>query len=319
MGDLIYSLNVTMPLFVMVILGYMFKQRGFFTDSFVKTLNSYVFKAAIPCSLFLSLAGQDFSEVWDTGFAIFCAIIVIVEFLGGLIIARVFFQEEDFGEFVQVSYRSNISLLGLSFITNIYGQGNIARASLMICVASTLFNSAGVFVMAILGPGGLTKFNDYSQLKNHIIKNLVFNPLLWGIILGIIWRFLNFPKTGFVINSVNYIANTATPLGLMAVGAGLNLEKVKGEIKPVVIVVFLRLIAWSAVFLSIGIALGYRQIELISVLALTGTPCAVASYVTAINMGHEGVLTSSSIVFSTLICSLTLTGWLFLLRILEMI
>ena len=73
------------------------------------------------------------------------------------------------------------------------------------------------------------------------------------------------------------------------------------------------------IFLPAAIALGFREEELVAILVMLGSATTVSCYVMARNMGHEGVLTSSTVMLTTLFSAFTLTGWLFLLRSLGLI
>ena len=53
---------------------------------------------------------------------------------------------------------------------------------------------------------------------------------------------------------------------------------------------------------------------MIAILVMLGSPTTVTSYVMAKNMGHEGVLSSSVVMLTTLFSAFTLTGWLYVLK-----
>ena len=72
MEDLIFSLNATIPLFLTMVLGLLFRKMRLFNDSFLEGMNSFVFKVALPAALFNDLAGEDFFEIWDFKFALCC-------------------------------------------------------------------------------------------------------------------------------------------------------------------------------------------------------------------------------------------------------
>jgi predicted permease len=65
--------------------------------------------------------------------------------------------------------------------------------------------------------------------------------------------------------------------------------------------------------------MGFRQDALIALLVMCGTPAAVSSYIMAENMGNDGVLANGIVAVTTLFCSVTMTGWVFLLRTLQLI
>lgn len=81
MENLIFSLNVTLPIFFTIVVGYVLKQIKMLDGGFVKILNSFNFKITLPALLFLDLYQADFYSVWDTGYVLFCFIVTLICFL----------------------------------------------------------------------------------------------------------------------------------------------------------------------------------------------------------------------------------------------
>ena len=118
--------------------------------------------------------------------------------------------------------------------------------------------------------------------------------------------------------AVSSIGAVATPMGLMAMGAAFDFKKAMGKVKPAVTAAFIKLIGFVAIFLPLAAYLGFRREELIAILVMLGS-ATVSCYVMAKNMGHEGVLSSSVVMLTTLFSAFTLTGWLYLLKSLSLI
>ena len=59
MDNFIFSVNVTIPIFLIILLGYILRRIGFLTDEFVRVANKYVFIVALPVMLFRDIAGSD--------------------------------------------------------------------------------------------------------------------------------------------------------------------------------------------------------------------------------------------------------------------
>ena len=113
--------------------------------------------------------------------------------------------------------------------------------------------------------------------------------------------------------TVTSIAQTATPIALIVIGAGFEGRKAIKKIKPTVIATFIKLIGIAAVCLPIAVAMGYRN-QLVAILIMVASPTTVSCYIMSENMDNDGVLASSIIVLTTLLSSVTLTGWIYLLR-----
>ena len=104
--------------------------------------------------------------------------------------------------------------------------------------------------------------------------------------------------------TVSNIGAVATPLGLMALGASFDVQKALGKIKPVIAACMLKLVGFTAVFLPFAVMLGFRR---------------ESCYVMAKNMGHEGTLTSGVVMLTTVFSAFTLTGWLFILKSMNLV
>lgn len=214
MENLIFSLNATIPVFLLMVLGFVFRKLGWLDQAFAEKMNKFVFLVPLPVLLFQDLATVDFRAMWDGKFVFFC---FGVTFLGIALSALLSMTLKDRslrGEFIQASYRSSAALLGIAFIQNIYGSAGIAP--LMIIGSVPLYNVMAVLVLSLFQPGqrGL----DRAALKNTL-KGIVTNPIILGIGVGMGWSLLRLPVPPIAEKTIGNIAATATPLGLMAMGA----------------------------------------------------------------------------------------------------
>ena len=314
MENLIFSLNATVPIFLMMVLGMVFRKIGWMDVEFAEKMNKFVFLVPLPVLLFSDLATVDFEEVWNIRFVIFC---FIVTFISIAIVSGISFLWKDrtiLGEFLQSSYRSSAALLGIAFIQNIYG--NAGMAPLMIIGSVPLYNVMAVVVLSFFQPE--RKALDREVWKKTL-KGIMTNPIIIGIVAGLIWSALRIPMPLILNKAVSSIGAVATPMGLMAMGAAFDFKKAMGKVKPAVTAAFIKLIGFVAIFLPLAAYLGFRREELIAILVMLGSATTVSSFVMAKNMGHEGVLSSSVVMLTTLFSAFTLTGWLYLLKSLALI
>ena len=94
MENFIFALNATVPVFLLIALGFFLQRVGFLNDAFNKTANEYVFRCALPVSLFRSIAGMDFYSEFDLGFCLFCFLGTTVMFLGIWAAAWIFLKDK---------------------------------------------------------------------------------------------------------------------------------------------------------------------------------------------------------------------------------
>ena len=328
MENLIFSLNATIPIFLMMLLGMLFRKLGWMDEVFAAKMNKFVFLVPLPVLLFEQLATVDFSEVWDIKFILFCFVVTAISITISTLISLLWKDRSIKGEFIQATYRSSAALLGIAFIQNIYGTAGMAP--LMIIGSVPLYNIMAVVVLSVFKPGN----NSFDKaLVKKTLKGIATNPIIIGIVAGFVWSALKLPMPSIFHKTVSSITEkecdeafailhkvvsnvgaTATPLGLMSMGATFELRKATSKMKPTIVAVFMKLVGFCAVFLPVAAVLGFRNEELIAILVMLGSATTVSCFVMARNMGHEGTLSSGVIMMTTLLSAFTLTMWLDVLR-----
>ena len=315
MENLIFSLNATIPIFLVMVIGYILKNIKFLDEPFVKTLNSFNFKITLPVLLFRDIAGSDFLEVWDGKYVMFCFLVTLfcIAFTW-IITSKVYHKKDQVGEFVQASYRSSAAVLGIAFIQNIYGTSGMAP--LMIIGTVPLYNIAAVLILSFTGPE--SEGLHPAALKKSV-KGILTNPIIIGIAAGMLASLFKVHFPAIISKTVNNIAVLATPLALIGLGAGFEGKKALAAIKPTLVCSFVKLMLWPALFLPAAAFLGFRDEKMVALLVMLGSPTTVSCYIMAKNMKHPGILTSSVVVATTFLSSVTLTFWLYLLKSLSLI
>lgn len=314
MENLFFSLNATVPVFLMMVLGLVFRKLGWLDETFADKMNKFVFMVPLPVLVFEDLATVDFAEVWDTRFVFFCFAVTLVSIGIAAGISCLWKDKSLQGEFIQVSYRSSAALLGVALIQNIYGDAGMAP--LMMIGSVPLYNIMAVVVLSLFHPE--RRGIDGAVMKKTL-KGIATNPIIIAIVLGLFWSALRIPMPPIMQKTVSSIGGMATPMGLIAMGAAFDVRKAFAKAKPAAAAAFIKLIGFCALFLPVAVALGFRESELVAILVMLGSATTVSCFVMAKNMGHEGVLTSSVVMLTTLFSGFTLTGWIYLLRSLALI
>lgn len=309
MENLVFSLNATIPIFLLMVLGYIFRRVGLLSETLASGMNTFVFKVALPVMVFRDLATVDFSEAWDTRFVLFCFGVTLFSIGFAAAVSFLWKDRSIQGEFIQAAYRSSAALLGIAFITNIYG--NSGMAPLMIIGSVPLYNIMAVVVLSFFQPE--RKPLDGALLRKTL-QGIATNPIILGIAAGLLWSALRIPMPSILEKTVTSVGGVASPMGLMAMGATFDFRKASGKLAPSVTAAAIKLVGFCAVFLPLAAALGFRDEKLVAILVMLGSATTVSSYVMARSMGHEGTLSSSTVMLTTLFSAFTLTFWLWLLR-----
>ncbi len=316
MDSFIYSLNATIPIFLVMIIGGLIKKWGIIDDNFVNKANKYVFNVALPFLLFKDIAESDIRSQFDIRFVLYCMIVTTVCFVGIWIFTEIIMKDDSQkGSFVQGAFRGSAAILGIAFIQNVYDSSGMAP--LMIVSAVPLYNIFSVVVLTFKAhpENGQEQKPGSGNIKKSIV-NIVKNPIIIGIVLGIPFSVLGISFPPIIDKTISSVAQTATPIALIAIGAGFEGRKAVKKIKPTMVSSFIKLVGQVALFLPLAVAMGFRNQELMAILIMLASPSTVSGYIMAKNMHNDGVLASSIIVVTTLLSAVTLTGWIFLLRFL---
>ncbi len=314
--NLIFSLNATLPVFLMMVFGWFAKRIDLLDEHTTKKLNQFAFKVLLPALLFKDLSEADFRAVWDTKFVIFCFAATVISIAIAVLLSRLHKDKSERGEIIQASYRSSAAILGIAFVNNIYGQATMA--ALMIVATVPLYNIAAVTVLSVTSPERDSS-TDSRSLFLKTAKNVVTNPIIIGIAVGMLWSVLKIPQPVILSKSVSYLANMATPLSLIALGASVKIGEAKEKLTSAAWISAVKLVLFCVIFLPFAVMLGFRDEKLIAILVMLGSATTGSCFVMCRNLGHKGTLTACTVMVTTLLSAFTLTTWLFVLRTLEYI
>lgn len=311
MENFIYSINVTMPIFLVMVIGYILKQIGMLNDNFVTVANKFNFKVTLPFMLFKDIAGVDIKAVFDIKYVLFCAIVSTICFWVVWGTAKLLVRDKTIrGAFVQSSFRGSAAVMGLAFIQNIYGSS--AMGPLMIVSAVPLYNIFSVIVLTFEANDstGIDKKAKIRQAGINICKNPIILSILAGLIVGL----LGIQLPTLVNKTVSNVAQMATPLALITIGAGFEGRKALAKIAPTMAASTIKLVLQPLVFLPVAAWMGFSGEKMIAILIMLASPTTPSCYIMAKSMNNDEVLTASVIVTTTLMAAFTLTGWFFLLK-----
>lgn len=317
MSNFLFSLNVTLPIFLVMVIGWFLRRIGMLDEHFVSVCNKFNFKVTLPFMVFRDLSSVDIREEFDLRFVLFCAIATSICFWVIWGAAKLFLKDESLrGAFVQASFRSSAAVMGLAFISNIYGAS--AMGPMMIIGAVPLYNIYSVLVLTFEAEREPGETRDTGKIKAACV-NIVKNPIIISIALGVVVALIGIDFPVIVEKTVNSVAQMATPLALIGLGAGFEGKSALAKMKPTLWASAIKLVLQPLIFLPVAIAMGFTGEKIIALLIMLAAPATPSCYIMAKNMKNDGVLTASIVVTTTLLAAFTMTGWIYLLKVLGLI
>lgn len=309
LNNLIFCLNATVPIFFLILLGMFLRKIQLVDDAFTARLNTLVFRVCLPALLFHDMYRTDYRTNWNTAYVVYCALATLASILICTGISYLLKDRSVQGEFIQTSYRSSATILGIAVVQNLYH--NVGMAPLMVIGAVPIYNIAAVIILEMYRPGR-GKLN--AALLRKTLHGILTNPIIVSILLGFAWSLLRLPLPAIGDTTLDYVGRCATPLGIIAMGASFQWAKARQSAGPALVSTFIKLFGLCALFLPLGVHLGFRKDLLVAALVMCGSSSTISCFVMAKGMGHKGDLTISTVMLTTLLSAFSLTFWLFILK-----
>ena len=307
LDSLILSLEIVLPLFLLMAVGYGIKLMGMMNETTVKQVNKVIFKIFLPLLVFVNIYDTELAESFNSQLLLYAVAGVSIQFVLSLCLAILLEKDNSRrGVMLQGMFRSNFVLFGIPISTALFGDTAAGLASILIAVIIPLYN-----VLAVIS---LEMFNGKKPNFGKILLGIVTNPLIIGSVLGVLFVVFRVPLPTPVYDTVSQMKEIATPLAFIILGASFNFGDVGRYIKEVLIVLGAKLVAFPALFLGIAILLGFRDAPLAVLLTVFGAPIAVSSFTMAQQMGGDDKLAGQLVVFSSILSIGTMFLLIFFLR-----
>lgn len=305
------AFHAIVPLFLIIAVGYTIKRLGWIGPEEVRRLNKVTFYTFMPVMLFYNIYTSDFSHAVRLPYALFVVGMALAMILLAFLITLAAEKTpERRGVMIQAAFRSNFVLLGLPIAAELLPEGNLGVTALMVAIVVPIYNMMSVVV--------LEYFRGGKPRAGEVLLAVVKNPLILGSVAGLLVRALHITLPEVLVSFSGKMNSAATPLILLLLGASFETREIARYKKELLVCVGLRLVVFPGAILTLAAALGLRDIEFVTVLAMTAAPTAVNSFNMAQQLGGDSQLAGSAVVVSTAASFFTLFVWITLFKQLGM-
>lgn len=289
--------ELLIPDFALIAVGFVLRRYGGFGEEFWRGLERLVYYVLFPALLFGALARGRIELAAASGLiATGIAFTVAGMVLGYL--AKPLFAPPPmvFASGFQCAFRFN-SYVGLAIIGGMHGLDGIAAFGLLLGVLIPLVNAVAVGALAHHG-------------EARVLRELARNPLILSTLAGGTWAAFGLPLPTIAGTTLRFLGESALPVGLMAVGAGLQLQALTERKRLLAYLVAVKLLAVPAVGYLVARAMGLSGAYFDAALVLAALPTASSAYILATQMKGDGRLVASVITLDVLAAIVTLPFWL---------
>jgi len=333
MDTLLFALNAILPIILLIFFGYILKKRNFLDEAWFKKGNRLVFRICLPSLLFINVYDIESFSAINWSVVLYSEIAILVLFLLGLLLVRLTITDDrQKGVILQCVIRSNFAIIGLPLAESLGGARGKGIAAVLSAFTIPTFN-----ILAVLALTMFRKDADGKKIDlKSILKNIITNPLIVGVACSMavlcIRAFIPVGADGmpvftlsgnleFLFAAVNNVAKICSPLALIILGGLFDFSAVKGMKKQIVIGTLSRVVIVPVLTLGVAILLSeftpllnFDHTVYPALVALFGSPVAVASAIMAQEMDNDGVLAGQLVVWTSILSILTLFLIILLLR-----
>ncbi len=304
------SVNAVMPLFLLMLCGYVAKLTGILHRENVAMINKVVFNAFIPVMVVYNIYSSDISSSLRPDFIAYAVAGLVAECLiARLLVGLVTKQRWQQGVVIQAMYRTSIALVGIQLLGNLVPGADLGPLSVLTVFSTLVINTQSVITLELYNG----KQPDFKQLLIDILKN----PLIIGCFVAIVLAVARIKLPVFVESTMQDIAKMASPLSLFLLGAFFQFEGLRRHLRMLVPICVMRLMVFPAIFLGFGAVLGFRGIYFASLIPVFATATAVPSFVMVQQMGGDEELAGDIVVATSFLSPLTIFFWCFLFQMLN--
>ncbi|MEN8904883.1 MAG: AEC family transporter [Clostridiales bacterium] len=308
-----FTANNVLPVFIMILIGYIIKKRGFLKEGFSENINILVFNVAMPALIFSSIYDSDFFKIFNLQLVILGILGTLIVFFTLMIIAKLFIRDnKSKGVFIQGGFRSNFVIIGLPLIYNLFSEEGVSKAIILITFIMPLYNILAIIVLTIFS-GNIKE----QSIKNILLK-IVKNPLIISAIIALPFSIGN--SYGFKMNipffekSLEYLANIAIPLALLDIGFSFEFKLLIGKLKMSLIATMFKIILSPLIFMVLSYFMGVRGEMLGIIYIMSASPTAISSYIMAKAMKCDSQLAAAIVITSTFLSLITIFIGVYILK-----
>ncbi len=301
-------LDVILPVFFVVGLGYAVVWRKVFSTVAVDGLMTYTQNFAIPCLLFMALIKIDLGQAYSFRLMGSYYIGAASGFALGFLGARYIFKRsaEDSVAIGFVSLFSNSVMMGLAITERAYGVDALVANFAIVSLHAPFCYFVGITAMELAKSDG----DSIAQVAQNVGKSMMKNALFIAILLGLLVNITDVALPKAFLEGTNMVATTALPAALFGMGGVLYQYRPEGDFGAIAWVVGISLLVHPAIVWSLGQLWDLSISELRSAVLTSAMAPGINCYIFASIYNRAKRVAASGVLIATALSVLTIWCWL---------
>lgn len=307
-------LGITLPIFAVIVVGFIIKKKGIIQDQHVPFLNKLTYNFGLSSLIFLSIAANKLKEIFD---ADILKVIFSTYFLFLIIVFLSFYflkiKNKTKSAVIVSTFRSNMAFIGMPILLYAYGSLATAKASIVIASLTPLNILFTAFFLKLLE---IKNGKDRKTGIKNIVIEIITDPVMIAVAAGLIISYFSYEIPAPIFKFFEILSGIAIPLALISIGASFKFSHIKSNIKYLSLISFGKLILMPLLSLAFSIFIfkaGNLDRDIICL--LFAMPLAVATFIQSEKYNSDTDFVSSALIITTIISAVTITAWLFILKL----
>ena len=298
-------ITALLPVLMLILIGYCLKRIQFITDEIWAGIEKLTYYVMFPALLIYNIGRQDIhGTAYQEMFVITFVVLAITTLALLLLYAlQPAIAPKTFTSVFQGGIRFN-SYIAFSISLALYGKEGLGLAAINAGFMIVLVNFLCVSIFIFFGSGSAASVKTFS-------KQILFNPLIIGCVLGWCVSLSGVELTGVSANLLQVLGQAALPIGLLAVGAALKPRLIKGHSRTVINASVIQFVLKPALVVILCNMFGLSSVVTGVLLIAFISPTASSAYILARQLGGDVESMASIITLQTLLAFLVMPLWAF--------
>ncbi|MBU2875521.1 AEC family transporter [Marinobacter salexigens] len=287
------------PVFALIVLGHLFRRWAFPSVEFWPQAERFTYYVLFPAMLVFKLgqARLPASAYGETALLIGSMLLAMTVVLA---VTQFFWRWSGpvFSSVYQGAIRFN-SYVALAAGGMLLGDDGLSLTAIAVAVMVPLINLLCILMFSLMTTDGPARLGP-------VLRAIASNPLIIGSVLGVIWSYFEIGFHPLLAGTLEPLSNLALPMGLMTVGAGLQLKALRGGSVPFVVSSVLKLLLFPLMATGLAVLLGLDGTLVQVAILLATLPTATSAYILARQLGGDAPLMAGIISGQTLLAMVSI-------------
>lgn len=307
-----FIVETLFPIVAIAFLAWLAARYEVISEAEVRSFEKVTFTYLLPCMLFYGTATADLPEVMDMSLLWGYYLAVFLLYLSGMGIARFAYgpQLTRLSVFGMGCAYPNVTILGIPICLELLGEEAFIPMFMIIAIHNLLIFSFGTIVAEM-------KVEEGKAIGAHVwrvTKEILKNPISGSLVVGALVNLLGIPVYRPLLEAFELLSRAGIPAALLALGAGLNRYRIRGEIPMALLMVGMKLLVLpAAVWFFTGVVFEVDRLWMQTAVLLSCMPVGISVYVFSIRYRCDENLAATGIVVSCILSVLSISLYAFLL------